>query len=104
VPYQISYTPTALGDLAYENARRRGSARLIRTRIEEQLTHLPTVRTRHRHPRREEELSEWQLEVQAWRVFYDVRDREVRILRVGRKEGNRLYLHGEEYTADGDDE
>ena len=46
--------------------------RIILDAIEEQLTDEPTKETRNRKRLAENELSDWELRVQDFRVFYDV--------------------------------
>jgi mRNA-degrading endonuclease RelE of RelBE toxin-antitoxin system len=67
--------------------------------IQEQLTHQPLEITRNRKKLRPNELAEWELRVIPFRVFYDIdRDRSiVKIIAVGYKQGNTLFIHGEEY-------
>ena len=69
------------------------------TGIETQLRYAPTIETRNRKRLRPNDAAEWELRIGKYRVFYDVDD-QVRIVKVeaiGYKDGNRLYLHGEEY-------
>ena len=67
--------------------------------IETQLLHQPAHETRHRKRLRPNALAEWDLRVQTFRVFYDVdvAQRVVKIAAVGYKQGNALFIHGEEY-------
>ena len=59
-----------------------------------------TTETRNRKRLGENELSDWELRVQKFRVFYDViheEDRQiVKIKAVGHKEHNTLYIGGKE--------
>ncbi len=66
--------------------------------IEEQLTHQPNIRTRHRKKLRPNPFAKWQLSVGDVRVFYDIDEprKEVLILAIGRKYGNRLIIGGKE--------
>jgi len=66
---------------------------------ETQLEYEPTVETRNRKRLRPNQVAEWELRIGKWRVFYDVYEkvRTVKVEGIGRKEGNRLFLHGEEY-------
>jgi len=79
--------------------------RLIRQKIEEQLTYEPDVATRNRKPVRPPAAfnAEWELRLgpnNRFRVFYqiDQEQREVRIVAVGVKQRNRLFVGGEEVT------
>jgi mRNA-degrading endonuclease RelE of RelBE toxin-antitoxin system len=94
--FQINFTPEALEDLqgfrAYEQ-------RQIIQAIEEQLQYQPTQPTRNRKQLRPNNLAEWELRIDTFRVFYDV-DEELSVVKIeaiGYKEGNKLFVHGEEY-------
>lgn len=76
---------------------------LIRSQTEEQLLYQPVVETRNRKPLQRAMASgaEWELRLgpnNRFRVFYqvDMDRREVTILAIGLKEGNRLTIAGEE--------
>jgi hypothetical protein len=77
---------------------------LIRTNIEEQLTHEPDVETRNRKPLQRRPApfgAEWEIRFgpdNRFRVLYKFTEepREVQILAVGFKQGNRLLVDGEE--------
>src|SRR5690349_19047142 len=74
--------------------------KVILDAIAEQLSHEPTKETKNRKPLRKNELSDWELRVERFRVFYDVIVAEgsqvVRIKAVGHKEHNKLYIAGKE--------
>ena len=76
--------------------------RIILDAIEEQLQHEPTTETRNRKRLGTNELSDWELRVQDFRVFYDVvaeEDRRiVKVKAVGHKEHNTLYVGGKEVS------
>ena len=67
--------------------------------IQEQLSHQPDVETRNRKRLRENELAEWELRLDPFRVFYTVDHtvQLVNIVAVGRKIGNRLFIREVEY-------
>jgi len=73
---------------------------LILDGIEDQLRHQPTVETRNRKRLTANELSDWELRIDRFRVFYDVvgeaAAQVVKVKAVGHKEHNTLYLGGEE--------
>jgi hypothetical protein len=79
---------------------------LIRRSVETQLLYQPDVETRNRKPlvRGPEEFdADWELRFgpdNCFRVFYavDRERREVQILAIGVKRGNRLFIGGEEIT------
>ena len=94
--FAIQFTPEALDDV---RQLRKFDQRIIMTAIEEQLQHQPVEETRNRKRLRPNALAEWELRVDTFRVFYDV-DAEnalVKIEAVGQKQGNKLFIHGEEY-------
>ena len=99
-PYVLIYDPEVRRHLAAIEAKYHS---LIRTAIQEQLEFEPERVTRNRKPlRRPIELgARWELRTgpdNRFRVFYrvDVEQGQVRILAVAVKEGNRLYVAGEE--------
>lgn len=94
--YAIEYTLEARQDL---NSFRKFEQQHIIDAIDVQLQCEPNVATNNRKKLRPNELAEWELRVDNFRVFYGVREtvRIVRIVAVGYKRGNRLFIHGEEY-------
>jgi mRNA-degrading endonuclease RelE of RelBE toxin-antitoxin system len=78
---------------------RKYDARRILAEVELQLTHEPARETRNRKRLRPNTLAEWELRVDAFRVFHDVLtdDEIVKVVAIGYKEGNTLYVHGERY-------
>jgi mRNA-degrading endonuclease RelE of RelBE toxin-antitoxin system len=78
--------------------------RLIRRKIEEQLTHEPDVETRNRKPFRRRPApfgADWEIRFgpgNRFRVLYKIAEErhEVYVLAIGVKEGNRLFVGGEE--------
>ena len=76
---------------------------LIRTTIEDELQFDPGVETRNRKPLKRAVAfeAEWELRFgpdNRFRIFYDINIEfhEVHILAIGVKEGNRLFIGGEE--------
>jgi hypothetical protein len=79
---------------------------LIQTAIEGQLLFEPEVETRNRKPLKRPFSfgADWELRLgpdNRFRVFYQVKaeSREVRVLAIGVKEGNRLFIGGEEFEG-----
>ncbi len=67
--------------------------------IEKQLVHEPLTETRNRKPMRPNPLAPWELRLHNLRVFYEVVADEpniVRILAIGEKKGNKLFIGGKE--------
>lgn len=94
-PYRIDITRTACGHVA---AFRKYDRNRILDAIKEQLRHNPTVETRNRKILRDNPLSDWELRVDPFRVFYeaDEQTRTVRVVAVGVKDRTRLFIDGEE--------
>ena len=95
--FQVELTPSAVEDLRY---LKRAEQRFVLDAIEQQLSFEPTTSTRNRKALRENELSEWELRIGDFRVFYDVDDNRlaVRVKAVGWKEHNRLLIRGREFV------
>jgi mRNA-degrading endonuclease RelE of RelBE toxin-antitoxin system len=66
---------------------------------EKQLTQQPDIPTKNRKSLRPNRLAGWELRIGQFRVFYDVLpdDQLVKVVQVGYKEGNQLFIQGEEY-------
>ncbi len=65
--------------------------------IEKQLIHEPLKETRNRKPLRPNPIAPWELRIGNLRAFYDVtleNSNIVKILAVGYKEGNTLFIAG----------
>jgi mRNA-degrading endonuclease RelE of RelBE toxin-antitoxin system len=94
--FQISFTPEAIDDL--RSFRKYDQQRII-DEIESQLPEAANQETRHRKRLRPNLLAEWELRVGDFRVFYNVNEEELRatILAIGIKQGNKLFVHGEEF-------
>jgi mRNA-degrading endonuclease RelE of RelBE toxin-antitoxin system len=95
--FTLEFTPEAVEDL--RELRKYDQQQLV-TAVETQLLHQPNQETRNRKRLRPNKLAEWELRVDPFRIFYDVAEEPavVKIVAIGRKEGNTLLIHGEEYT------
>ena len=84
--FTISFTEPSLDDI--ESFRKRDQSRIF-NEIEEQLSHQPDVATRRRKRFRRNRVSEWELRIEVFRVFYDVDidASRVEVKLVGRKQG-----------------
>jgi len=95
--FEIEFTGIAADHV---RGYRKFEQQIILDTIEEQLRYAPTTETRNRKRLGGNELSDWELRVQTFRVFYDVvaeEDRQiVKIKTVGHKDHNKLYVGGEE--------
>jgi len=74
---------------------------LIRDTLEKQLQYQPKLATRNRKPLKKPTAfrAEWELRCgpkNRFRVFYAVRGKEVILLAFGEKEGNRVFIAGDE--------
>ncbi|RLC08456.1 MAG: type II toxin-antitoxin system RelE/ParE family toxin [Deltaproteobacteria bacterium] len=78
---------------------RRYERNIILDSINEQLRHQPTTETKNRKFLRDNPLSDWELRVDPFRIFYEVDDSEfiVRIVAVGYKKRERLFIGKEEF-------
>jgi mRNA-degrading endonuclease RelE of RelBE toxin-antitoxin system len=93
--WTIEYTPDAEGHLSM---MRTYDQRIIYGAIGRQLKEQADVPSRHRKELRDNALAGWELRVGNFRVFYDVKKEENRVLIValGIKRHNVLYIAGEE--------
>ena len=94
--FEIEFTASALEDL---RQYKKGEQSLILDRIESQLKAEPLVETRNRKPLRPNDLSQWEVRIEKFRVFYDVNAEEniVTIKALGHKEHNTLIIRGQEF-------
>jgi len=69
--------------------------------VRAQLPYQPNVETKNRKLLRESALADWELRVGRYRVFYDIDENAhvVRIVAVGYKEHNELYIEGEKFEV-----
>ena len=94
--YRIELTSESIADLAAE--RKFDQTRIVDA-MEKQLSHEPKTEARNRKRLRPNQLAEWVLRVDNFRVFYDVvpSDDFVKVVAIGRKAGNTLFIHGEKF-------
>ena len=94
--YEVSLTKSALDDMAYF---RLDEQRLIRAGIISHLTTEAETATRRKKPLRPNLISPWELRLDKFRVFYsieaDENARAVKVVAVGHKEHNDLFIRGE---------
>jgi mRNA-degrading endonuclease RelE of RelBE toxin-antitoxin system len=94
--YRIAFAESVLGQMAILPARDRAS---VLDAIEALLQYEPLVETRNRKPLRPNPVAPWELRVGRLRVFYEIAadtPATVRVLAVGRKTGNKLFIGGTE--------
>jgi mRNA-degrading endonuclease RelE of RelBE toxin-antitoxin system len=100
LPFTIVYDDAVLHHVRSIERRHQS---LIRTTIEAQLTYEPLIETRNRKPllRETDFGADWELRFgpdNRFRVLYtvDVERHEVQVLAIGQKQGNRLFIGGQE--------
>lgn len=94
--YKVEFAESVKAHLAALTAGERSAILLA---IERQLQYEPLVETRNRKPLRPNPMAPWGLRVGRLRVFYEMGlgdPRVVRVLAVGRKLGNTLWIGGQE--------
>jgi mRNA-degrading endonuclease RelE of RelBE toxin-antitoxin system len=91
--YDIEFTSEAIEDL---KSFRKSEQQTIISGIDTQLKYQPTVETRNRFPMRPNDVAEWELRIDKYRVFYNVETlvQIVSIEVVGFKIGNQLFVRG----------
>jgi mRNA-degrading endonuclease RelE of RelBE toxin-antitoxin system len=91
--FDIQFTELAA---VHVRSYRKFEQQVILDGIEKQLAHEPGLETRNRKRLGENELSDWELRIEKFRVFYDIEVDEsqqiVKIKAVGHKEHNRLFI------------
>lgn len=94
--YELEFTQDAIDDLRF---LKKNEQQEVIDGIESQLLYEPAIETRNRKRLRPNDVSEWELRLGKFRVFYDVEAvvRIVRIEAIGYKEGNQLFIRGEPY-------
>ncbi len=95
--YKVEFTERAAGQLGQFAKSARN---VILDSVRSQLIHQPNVETRNRKLLRESDLADWELKVRKYRVFYDLDQNQkiVRIVAVGYKEHNNLYIEGKKFS------
>jgi mRNA-degrading endonuclease RelE of RelBE toxin-antitoxin system len=93
--FTIKFTKPAYRHL---EAFRRFDRNKILDEIKAQLTHNPDEETRNKKLLRDNPLADWEFRIQPFRVFYDIDQvsQSVRILAVGIKKREKLFVGGEE--------
>ena len=94
MPYRIEYSPDAEDHLRTLTPRQQ---RIVLDTAEKQLIHQPAVETRNRKPMRPHPLAPWELRIGNLRVYYDVEEEPVVLIRaVSIKQRNRVRIGREE--------
>jgi len=94
--FDIRFTESALEDIAWFQTRDR---RIVFDGIQQQLADEPVVETRNRKTLRPNRTAEWEVRIEAFRVFYDVDigQQVVDVKVVGRKSGSKVLVRGKEF-------
>ena len=102
--FRLIYAPEVLDPLDWIDRKYHS---LIRQTIQTQLIHAPDILTRNRKLLEQPTPfgATWELRLDPknrFRVFYEVDEEghEIRILAIGTKDGNRLYVSEEEYIVE----
>jgi mRNA-degrading endonuclease RelE of RelBE toxin-antitoxin system len=100
---ELVFAPEAIEHLDHIEPKHHA---LLRRAIQEQLSHTPTEETKNRKPLEQPApfSATWELRCgrqNRFRVFYDLdaESRTARILAIGIKDRNRLWIGGEEYES-----
>jgi mRNA-degrading endonuclease RelE of RelBE toxin-antitoxin system len=95
--FRVEFTERAFVHL---ESFRKFERNIILDAVKAQLPYQPTEETRNRKLLRDNPLADWELRIQHYRVFYEVDAARhlVRIVAIGHKEHNTLFLGGEEIT------
>jgi mRNA-degrading endonuclease RelE of RelBE toxin-antitoxin system len=95
--YVIEVTDSALDDLRF---LRKYDRTIVVDAINELLSFEPSKETRNKKRLEPNPLSEWELRVDRFRVFFDVDDdaKTVSVVAVGWKEHNKLLIRGKEFS------
>ena len=91
--YGISLTPSAQSDVEYFEAREQ---RIIVAGIISHLKVDADVETRKKRPLRANPIAPWELRIDKFRVFYSIEADVVKVVAVGAKEHNVLFIRGKE--------
>jgi mRNA-degrading endonuclease RelE of RelBE toxin-antitoxin system len=96
MPYEITITADAQRQLRSMTARQQ---RTIENAIQTKLVTEPTKTTRSIKRLRPNPFAEFELRAGELRALYNVEENKVVLLIVGRKDGNKLIVEGEEFHA-----
>ena len=90
--FEVELTQSARWDL---KALRKFEQKIVLDGIDDQLRFEPTVETLNRKRLEPNDISDWELRVGRYRVFYSIEEYAVEVRAVGFKLGNELYIRGE---------
>lgn len=95
VKFEVKLVPGADGDLDYFKA---AEQKAILDAISTFLEVDANVETRRRKRLRPNPVAPWELRIGDYRAFYEItEDRLVRVLAIGHKERNELFIRGERF-------
>ena len=95
--FELTLTIEAIEDLRFFG---KADRKWIVDETEKQLAHEPEVQTRKRKRLRPNQVAEWELRIDPFRVFYDVdsQNRLIKVRTIAYKEGNILYVRGTKFS------
>ena len=93
VKFEVKLVPSADGDLDYFKAHEQKAILDAISRFLEVDANIETKRRKRLHPN---PLAPWELRIGDYRAFYEIKEnRLVRVLAIGHKEHNELFIRGE---------
>jgi mRNA-degrading endonuclease RelE of RelBE toxin-antitoxin system len=96
VSRRLVFSPAALRQ--YKKLPARVRALLKSTIVQRLLQEDPTLEDRNRFRlRRASVYADYELRVEVWRVFYRVQTQRMVVELIGRKDGNRVIIEGQEF-------
>lgn len=89
--FEVKFVPDAAQDLESHTAREQ---RIILDGVSEFLEFDADIKSKRRKQLRPNPLAPWELRIGDYRVFYEIREGSVRILAIGYKVHNELFIRG----------
>jgi len=90
--FEVEFVPSADQDLESFTVREQ---RIVLDAVVEFLEVDANIETKKRKQMRPNPLAPWELRVGDYRVFYEIRGGSVRVLAIGRKVHNELFIRGQ---------
>jgi mRNA-degrading endonuclease RelE of RelBE toxin-antitoxin system len=90
--FEVKFVPSADQDLESYTVREQ---KIILGGIAEFLETDANVENKRRKQMRPNPLAPWELRIGDYRVFYEIRERSVRVLAIGHKVHNELFIRGQ---------
>jgi mRNA-degrading endonuclease RelE of RelBE toxin-antitoxin system len=93
--FDVEFVPSADQDLESYSVREQ---RIILDAVAEFLETDANVETKRRKQMRANPLAPWELRIGDYRVFYEIREGRVRVLAIGHKVHNELFIQGQKFN------